>query len=64
MMKKPKLIDMFGLSGDPANDKQLDDLLFRLESDVQTSEHSITILFQMGQLGAMFEGPEGITVLF
>ena len=27
---------MFGLSGDPANDAQLDDLLFRLESESST----------------------------
>jgi hypothetical protein len=32
-MKKSRLIDMFGLSGDPANNDQLDNLLFRLESD-------------------------------
>jgi hypothetical protein len=32
-MKESNLIDMFGLSGDPANDARLDDLLFRLEWD-------------------------------
>ena len=32
-MKKTRLIDMFGLSGDPISNDQLDNLLFRLESD-------------------------------
>lgn len=32
-MKKTKLIDMFGLSGDPSNDDELDDLFFRLERE-------------------------------
>jgi hypothetical protein len=32
-MKKTGLIDMFGLSGDPISNDQLDNLLFRLESD-------------------------------
>jgi hypothetical protein len=32
-MKKSRLIDMFGLSGDPENNDQLDNLLSRLESD-------------------------------
>lgn len=32
-MKKSGLIDMFGLSSDPISNDQLDDLLFRLESD-------------------------------
>lgn len=36
-MNKPRLIDMFGLSGNPANDAQLDDLLFRLESESSTA---------------------------
>jgi len=35
-MNKPGLIDMFGLSGDPTNDAQLDDLLFRLDSEGST----------------------------
>ena len=35
-MKKSKLIDMFGLSGDSANNDRLDDLLFRLETDTST----------------------------
>ncbi len=30
-MEKSKLIDLFGLSNDPLNNDQLDDLLFRLE---------------------------------
>lgn len=33
IMKKSGLIDMFGLSSDPISNDQLDDLLFRLESD-------------------------------
>lgn len=33
-MKKSELIDMFGLSGDSSSNDQLDDLLFRLESDI------------------------------
>lgn len=32
-MKKSKLIDLFGLSGDSSSNDQLDDLLFRLESE-------------------------------
>ena len=32
-MKKSGLIDMFGLSGDPISNDQLDGLLFRFESD-------------------------------
>ena len=32
-MKKSGLIDMFGLSGDPKSNDQLDSLLFRLSSD-------------------------------
>jgi hypothetical protein len=32
-MKKSGLIDMFGLSSDPASNDQLDSLLFRFESD-------------------------------
>ncbi len=36
-MKKSKLIDMFGLSGDSASNDRLDDLLFRLESDTSTA---------------------------
>jgi hypothetical protein len=33
IMKKTKLIDMFGLSGDPSDDDELDDLFFRLEHE-------------------------------
>ena len=33
-MKKSELIDMFGLRGDSSSNDQLDDLLFRLESDI------------------------------
>lgn len=32
-MKKTQLIDLFGLSGDQSDDDQLDNLLFRLESE-------------------------------
>jgi hypothetical protein len=32
-MKKSSLIDMFGLNDDPGNNDQLDNLLFRLESE-------------------------------
>ena len=38
-MKKSKLIDLFGLSGDSSSDDQLDDLLFRLESERPTMLH-------------------------
>lgn len=38
-MKKSKLIDLFGLSGDSSSDDQLDDLLFRLESERPTTLH-------------------------
>ena len=33
-MKKSELIDMFGLRSDSSSNDQLDDLLFRLESDI------------------------------
>lgn len=32
-MRNTKLVDMFGLSGDPSNDARLDDLLLRFESE-------------------------------
>lgn len=32
-MKKANLIDIFGLSGDPASDDQVEELLARLESE-------------------------------
>ena len=32
-MKKSRLIDMFGLNGDPGTNDQLDNLLFHLESE-------------------------------
>jgi hypothetical protein len=38
-VKKSKLIDLFGLSGDSSSDDQLDDLLFRLESERPTTLH-------------------------
>jgi hypothetical protein len=34
MMRNTQLVDMFGLSADPATDDQLDDFLLRLESEV------------------------------
>jgi hypothetical protein len=33
MVNKANLLDMFGLSGDPATDDELGALLFRLESE-------------------------------
>jgi hypothetical protein len=33
-MRETKLIDMSGLSGDPVSDDLLDDLFFRLESEI------------------------------
>jgi hypothetical protein len=41
-MKKSKLIDMFGLSEDSASSDQLDDLLFRLESNTSTASGAIS----------------------
>jgi|SRR5690242_18859542 hypothetical protein len=41
-MKKSKLIDMFGLSEDSANNDRLDNLLFRLESDTSTASCGIS----------------------
>jgi len=41
-MNTSKLIDMFGLSGDPENDDRLDDLLFRLESDTSTASGGVS----------------------
>ena len=34
-MEKTKLIDLFGMSGDPLDNDELDDLLLRLESESQ-----------------------------
>lgn len=34
-MEKTKLIDLFGMSGDPLDSDELDDLLLRLESESQ-----------------------------
>lgn len=34
-MEKTKLIDLFGMSGDPLESEELDDLLLRLESESQ-----------------------------
>lgn len=36
-MNRGNLVDMFGLSGDPVKDDQLDALLFRLESEITNS---------------------------
>jgi hypothetical protein len=41
-MNKPKLIDMFGLSGERANDDQLDDLFCRLESETLSVSNGIS----------------------
>ena len=45
MMRNTKLVDMFGLSADPASDDQLDDFLLRLELEApdtlyENSEHT------------------------
>jgi hypothetical protein len=45
-MEKSKLIDLFGLSADPLNNDELDDLLFRLELEIiATSFKSDNALF-------------------
>jgi hypothetical protein len=45
-MEKSNLIDMFGLTGDGASDDQLDDLLCRLESDIQCPERLVPVVFE------------------
>ena len=51
MMAKSNLIDMSGLSGDPAEDERLDKLLFRLEWDIPASapQNVITVVFEPGE---------------
>ena len=45
-MEKSNLIDMFGLTGDGASDDQLDDLLCRLEADIQRPERLVPVVFE------------------
>lgn len=47
-MKKPKLLDLFGLSGDPSDHDRLDDLFLRLESDAPAESRGTYILIGKG----------------
>ncbi|SEK34205.1 hypothetical protein [Nitrosovibrio tenuis] len=57
---KSNLIDMFGLSGDPTSDNELDALLLRLESDIRAPGNPITVLFAPDDLLEWSMLPEGI----
>lgn len=43
-MGKTKLIDLFGLSGNPLDDALVDDLLFRLESEIPNARGNFEAL--------------------
>jgi hypothetical protein len=61
MMRKSKLIDMLGLSGNPSDEDRLDALLFRLEADTPAAQNALTILFEPDQLRGPWEiAPGGI----
>jgi hypothetical protein len=63
-MEKSNLVDMFGLTGDSAADGQLDDLLLRIESDVQKPDHAETVVFKARQFLMRFgKGLERVIVL-
>jgi hypothetical protein len=48
LMEKTRLLDLFGLSGDPSDNARLDDLFFRLESDASFAPDGISILIGEG----------------
>lgn len=56
-MAKSNLIDMSGLSGDPAEDERLDKLLFRLEWDIPASapQNVIAVVFEPGESRGRWE---------
>jgi hypothetical protein len=61
MMRNSNLIDVFGLSGNPSDDNQVDALLSRLKSDTPASENVITVVFEPGELRGHWEkAPSGI----
>jgi hypothetical protein len=41
-MNESGLLDMYGLSGEPANDDRLDELFFRLESETSAPSNGIS----------------------
>jgi hypothetical protein len=49
-VKKPDLLDLFGLSGDPSDHARLDDLFLRLESDASIPPRGISILIEKGEI--------------
>jgi hypothetical protein len=62
-MEKSNLVDIFGLTGDAVSDERLDDLLSRLESDVQKPERAEIIVFKASQFLMRFgKGPEGVII--
>ena len=48
LMKKPKLLDLFGLSADPSDNDRLDELFLRLESDAPAESRETYILIGKG----------------
>jgi hypothetical protein len=48
-VKKPELLDLFGLSGDPSDHARLDDLFLRLESDSPVPPRGTSILIEKGE---------------
>jgi hypothetical protein len=46
LVKKPKLLDLFGLSGDPSDHDRLDELFLRLESDTPAAPRESYILIE------------------
>lgn len=58
-VKKTKLLDLFGLSGDTADNDRLDDLFLRLESDTSAVSEGISILVEEADCGCgLFSTPD------
>lgn len=63
-MEKSNLVDLFGLTGDAGSEERLDDLLCRLESDIQKPERPETIVFKASRFLMRFgKGLERVIVL-
>jgi hypothetical protein len=63
MMRKSKLIDMLGLSGNPSDEDQLEALLFRLEAGVPAAQNAVTVMFEPDQLRGPWEITPGRIIL-
>jgi hypothetical protein len=58
-VKKTKLLDLFGLSGDPADNDRLDDLFLRLEADTSAVSEEISIFVEEAHCGCeLFSTPD------